>query len=145
MITGELKSRIDKLWTEFWTGGVTNPLTVIEQISFLMFSRMLDITETRNEKKAARTGKPIKRIFDKDQQELRWSHFKQEGAEQMLKRVRDEVFPHFKSITEVDTADGTQRRTASSTPAARQASATEAPRQPPSPIADGTSSAARAA
>ena len=82
MITGELKSRIDKLWTEFWTGGITNPLTVIEQISFLMFSRMLDITETRNEKKAARTNKPFKHIFIDDQQVLRWSHFKQLGAEQ---------------------------------------------------------------
>lgn len=111
MITGELKGRINKLWEEFWTGGVTNPLTVIEQISFLMFARMLDITETRNEKKAARTGKPFKRIFPEDQQALRWSHFKQEGAEKMLKRVRDEVFPHFKSIAEVDTADGTQRTT----------------------------------
>lgn len=50
MITGELKSRIDKLWEEFWTGGIANPLTVIEQISFLMFARMLDITESRNEK-----------------------------------------------------------------------------------------------
>ena len=56
MITGELKAKIDKLWTEFWTGGITNPLTVIEQISFLMFARLLDITETRNEKRAARTG-----------------------------------------------------------------------------------------
>lgn len=111
MITGELKGRINKLWEEFWTGGVTNPLTVIEQISFLMFARMLDITETRNEKKAARTGKPFKRVFAEDQQALRWSHFKQEGAEKMLKRVRDEVFPHFKSIAEVDTADGTQRTT----------------------------------
>ena len=53
MIAGELKSRIDKLWEEFWTGGIANPLTVIEQISFLMFARLLDITETRNEKRAA--------------------------------------------------------------------------------------------
>jgi type I restriction enzyme M protein len=48
MITGELKSQVDKLWTEFWTGGITNPLTVIEQITFLMFSRLLDINESRN-------------------------------------------------------------------------------------------------
>ena len=98
MITGELKSRIDKLWTEFWTGGVANPLTVIEQITFLMFSRLLDITESRNEKRAARTGKPFKRIFAEDQQELRWSHFKQLGADQMLPLVRDLVFPHFKTV-----------------------------------------------
>jgi len=50
MITGELKSQIDKLWTEFWTGGITNPLTVIEQITYLMFTRLLDITESNKEK-----------------------------------------------------------------------------------------------
>lgn len=111
MITGELRSRIDKLWEEFWTGGITNPLTVIEQISFLMFSRMLDITETRNEKKAARSGKAVKRAFGEGQQHLRWSHFKQLGAEPMLKLVRDEVFPHFKTITQMDTQEGAQKTT----------------------------------
>ena len=48
MITGQLKMKIDKLWEEFWTGGITNPLTVIEQISYLMFLRLLDIRESRN-------------------------------------------------------------------------------------------------
>ncbi len=57
MITGELKNKIDKLWLEFWQGGIANPLTVIEQITFLMFSRLLDINETRDEKRKARTGK----------------------------------------------------------------------------------------
>jgi len=111
MITGELKSRIDKLWLEFHTGGITNPLTVIEQITFLMFTRLLDIVETRNEKKASRTGKPFHRIFNDEQQELRWSNFKQIGAEQMLPLLRDQVFPHFKSIAELDTADGAQPTT----------------------------------
>lgn len=100
MITGELKGRVDKLWEEFWTGGVTNPLTVIEQISFLMFARLLDINETRNEKKAQRTGKPFRRVFpDTDEgQALRWQCFRHLGAEQMLPHVRDKVFPHFKSV-----------------------------------------------
>lgn len=69
-LTTKLRSDIDKLWTEFWTGGITNPLTVIEQISFLMFSRLLDVTETRNEKRAAKTKKPFKAIFKRDQQHL---------------------------------------------------------------------------
>ena len=61
MITGTLRNQIDKLWTEFWTGGITNPLTVIEQISFLMFARLLDIEETRREKMAAnRDQKTVK-------------------------------------------------------------------------------------
>ena len=54
---------IDKLWTEFWTGGITNPLTVIEQISFLMFARLLDVMETTEERKAERTKKPFKGRF----------------------------------------------------------------------------------
>ena len=59
MITGTLRNRIDKLWTEFWTGGITNPLTVIEQISFLMFSRLLDMRrDTDREAGRPRTGKP---------------------------------------------------------------------------------------
>ena len=93
MITGQLKSQIDKLWEEFWTGGITNPLTVIEQISFLMFMRMMDITETRNEKKAARQDKKFSGTFGADEQNLRWSSFKNLSGEEMLPLVRDEVFP----------------------------------------------------
>ena len=51
MINREFRNQVGKLWTEFWTGGITNPLMVIEQISFLMFARLLDIRETREEKK----------------------------------------------------------------------------------------------
>lgn len=98
MITGELRNKIDKLWEEFWTGGITNPLTVIEQISFLMFARLLDMEESRNEKKAKRTRKRIKRIFQDNEQELRWSHFKELPSDRMLKKVRDKVFPHFKNV-----------------------------------------------
>jgi type I restriction enzyme M protein len=98
MITGALRNQIDKLWTEFWTGGITNPLTVIEQISFLMFSRLLDISETRAEKRAARLGKQFKGQFNSKQQKLRWSNFKNLSADQMLKLVRDEVFPHFRTL-----------------------------------------------
>src|SRR5437870_5130537 len=99
MITGQLRSQIDKLWEEFWTGGITNPLTVIEQISFLMFARLLDIAETRNQKRAERTGKlNFDSYYGDGKQNLRWSKFKELGGEEMLKRVRDKVFPHFKDI-----------------------------------------------
>jgi len=90
MITGELRNQVDKLWTEFWTGGITNPLMVIEQISFLMF---------REEKKANRTGKSIRRIFPEDKQDLRWSYFnKMTPADKMLVHLRDKVFPHFREV-----------------------------------------------
>lgn len=98
MITGKLKNDIDKLWEEFWTGGITNPLTVIEQISFLMFARLLDVTETRNEARAARAKKPFKAIFGRREQDLRWSHFRHLKAPEMLEVVRDKVFPHFRSL-----------------------------------------------
>ncbi|MBF0417606.1 MAG: SAM-dependent DNA methyltransferase [Magnetococcales bacterium] len=104
MITGELKAKVDKLWTEFWTGGITNPLSVIEQISFLMFARLLDIAESRNEKRDARTGQKSRRNFGVAEQELRWSRFKHLGAEEMLPLVRDRVFPHFKKVA-VDGAE----------------------------------------
>src|SRR5688500_11673878 len=97
-LTGKLKSEIERLWNEFWTGGITNPLTVIEQISFLMFARLLDVNESRNEKKAERTEKPFKHMFGQDQQHLRWSKFKHLRADDMLRVVRDEVFPHFRSL-----------------------------------------------
>ena len=100
MITGELKNRIDDLWTKFWTGGITNPLTVIEQVSFLMFARLLDISETRNEAREKRTKKTFKHIFpDNDSgQLLRWQRFKTLPGEKMLPHLRDKVFPFFREV-----------------------------------------------
>jgi len=100
MITGPLKNKIDKLWLEFWQGGIANPLTVIEQITFLMFSRLLDINETRDEKRQSRTDKSFTHRFNKGQQHLRWSQFVHEGdPDKLLTRVRDEVFKHFREHT----------------------------------------------
>ncbi len=53
MITGELKSQVDKIWESFWTGGISNPLTVIEQFTYLLFTRRLDEMQMLEEKKAA--------------------------------------------------------------------------------------------
>lgn len=97
-MTTQLKGDIDKLWTEFWTGGITNPLTVIEQISFLMFARLLDVMETTGERKAERTKKPFKGRFTGRDDPRRWKNFKQNEAGEMLRVVRDEVFPHFRKL-----------------------------------------------
>jgi type I restriction enzyme M protein len=102
MITGELKSKVDKLWLEFWQGGITNPLTVIEQITFLMFARLLDINETRDEKIASRPGgRQFKPRFNEDQQHLRWSHFARVigDPDELQVTVRDQVFKHFREHT----------------------------------------------
>ncbi len=98
MITGALKNQVDKLWLEFWQGGISNPLSVIEQITFLMFLRLFDIAETREEKKAARLNKPFKGHFGPDQQQLRWQNLLKLGGDALLKTVRDEVFPHMREI-----------------------------------------------
>jgi type I restriction enzyme M protein len=99
MTNGDLRNKIDRLWTEFWTGGITNPLTVIEQITYLFFCRMLDEAETNREKAAQRTGKPLKVLwFGKDQQELRWSSFRHKSGEELLALVRDKVFPFLRSL-----------------------------------------------
>lgn len=97
MITGNLKSKIDQLWLEFHSGGITNPLTVIEQISYLMFARMLDINEMKNEKRASRLKKDLgeDRIFKKNQQHLRWQNFSQIQSDKMMDVVKNEVFPFF--------------------------------------------------
>lgn len=98
MITGPLKSKIDKLWEEFWTGGITNPLTVIEQITFLMYARLLDMNETSDEKKALRTGQTFKRRFNDEQQSLRWQNLKHiESADALLVKIRDQLFPYFRT------------------------------------------------
>ncbi|MFO0726464.1 MAG: class I SAM-dependent DNA methyltransferase [Myxococcota bacterium] len=96
--TTQHKSDIDKLWTEFWTGGITNPLTVIEQISFLMFARLLDVMETTGERKAERTKKEFHGRFKGATDPRRWKNFKQKDAAEMLRVVRDEVFPHFRKL-----------------------------------------------
>ena len=95
-LTTQLKSDIDKLWTEFWTGGIANPLTVIEQISFLMFSRLLDVKELQGELRAQKTKKPFQGRFSGTDDPRRWKNFKQKDAGEMLRVVRDEVFPHFR-------------------------------------------------
>jgi len=104
MVTGELKRRVDALWTEFWQGGITNPLTVIEQITFLMYARLLDINEARDENRQKRSGKSFTRRFKEDEQHLRWSQFRHLGADEMLPLVRDKVFPHFRSTVASGTA-----------------------------------------
>ncbi|MGB5631407.1 MAG: class I SAM-dependent DNA methyltransferase [Waterburya sp.] len=107
-ITGEIKSKVDKLWTTFWNNGISNPLSVIEQISYLLFIKRLDDLELAKERKAQRLGQPVKKpIFSAEQQRSRWSHFKNlTDAEEMLKIVRDEAFPFIKNLggTAVETA-----------------------------------------
>lgn len=99
MVTGELKSKIDRLWDAFWSGGISNPLEVIEQITYLMFIRRLDQLQQAKENKANRTGKPIENpIYTEDTQALRWSVFQNKHPEDMLAILRDGVFPWLRNL-----------------------------------------------
>jgi type I restriction enzyme M protein len=97
MLSSSLRSDIDSLWLEFHSGGITNPITVIEQISYLMFARLLDISEAREEKRAERLKKPYEGLFPKSKQHIRWSQFSNIGGEEMLEIVRDEFFPFMRT------------------------------------------------
>lgn len=99
MITGELKSKVDRVWDAFWSGGISNPLEVIEQITFLLFIRRLDDLDTLAENKARRSGKAAEGLkFGPDQQKLRWSVFKNDEPALMYRTVGEKVFPFLRTL-----------------------------------------------
>ncbi|MCM1089117.1 MAG: type I restriction-modification system subunit M [Muribaculaceae bacterium] len=107
MITGELKNRIDSLWEIFWTGGLTNPLDVIEQMTYLMFIHDLDDTDNIRAKESAMLGLPYQSIFtakvqlgdkDIDGAQLKWSVFHDFPAQKMYAVIQDMVFPFIKNL-----------------------------------------------
>lgn len=101
MLTGEVRNKIDKIWTDMWAGGITNPLTVIEQLTYLMFIRSLDEKELENESIEALGGNVIK-IFpmDEEGQNLRWSKFKNKDAREIYDIVGTKVFPFIKNMND---------------------------------------------
>ncbi|MFN5638876.1 MAG: N-6 DNA methylase, partial [Akkermansiaceae bacterium] len=101
-----LKSKIDSLWLEFHSGGITNPITVIEQISYLMFARLLDLTESRNEKRAVRLKQNYTPIFPQNRQHLRWYKLKEPGGDEMFRIVREELFPFLRNEIQQHSALG---------------------------------------
>ncbi|MCS7466412.1 type I restriction-modification system subunit M [Stieleria sp. ICT_E10.1] len=106
MITGEVKSQIDKIWDAFWAGGIANPLEVIEQITYLLFIKRLDDLHTLEENKANRTKKPMaRRIFPEGKDEkkrpyedLRWSRFKHFESAEMFTVLGEHVFPFLRTL-----------------------------------------------
>lgn len=106
MITGELKSQVDKIWEAFWTGGVSNPLSVIEQFTYLLFIRRLDERQLLEEKKANMIGEALKDPFyTKEQTELRWNHFKNLDPQTMFELFTktttqrpQTIFDHMKAL-----------------------------------------------
>jgi type I restriction enzyme M protein len=106
MLTGELRSQVDAIWNAFWSGGISNPMEVLEQITYLLFIRRLDDAHTLEENKALTLGKPISnRVFPagkdekgRDYQDLRWSRFKNFAPAEMHKVVGEHVFPFLRQL-----------------------------------------------
>jgi type I restriction enzyme M protein len=109
MLTQELRTDIDKIWNAFWTGGISNPLAVIEQITYLLFIKRLDELQTVKEKQAILLGEPIQKpIYTEEQKELRWSTFKDTDPESMHRMFTKEggVFDFMKNFGNKDSAFG---------------------------------------
>ncbi|WP_022653823.1 type I restriction-modification system subunit M [Aquaspirillum serpens] len=116
----ELKSKIDQLWNKFWSGGISNPLTAIEQITYLLFMKRLDELDQKRQADAEWTGESYISKFEgswippeyRNQQEpekfaidkrtLRWSEFKRMQAEEMLQHVQGKVFPFLKDLNSAE-------------------------------------------
>ena len=107
MITGAIKNKVDKIWTDIWAGGITNPLTVIEQLTYLMFIHDLDAADNQRAKESAMLGLPHKSIFAGEVQvgertipgnQLKWSVFHDFPAGQMYSVMQEWVFPFIKNL-----------------------------------------------
>ncbi len=116
----ELKSKIDQLWNKFWSGGISNPLTAIEQITYLLFMKRLDELDQKRQADAEWTGESYTSKFEgswippeyRNQQEpekfaidkrtLRWNEFKRMQAEEMLQHVQGKVFPFLKDLNSAE-------------------------------------------
>jgi type I restriction enzyme M protein len=120
MLTGEIRSQVDQIWNAFWSGGVSNPLSVIEQITYLLFIKRLDDLQTLEEKKAETLGIAIeRRIFPKGKNErgrayedLRWSRFKNFEPREMMEVVADHVFPFLRTLGEEGSSYGAHMKDA---------------------------------
>jgi len=114
MLTGELKSKIDQIWNAFWSGGIANPLEVIEQITYLLFLRRLDDLHTLEENKATRLKRPMeRRIFPEGKdargmgfESLRWGHFKNAAPSEMFVIVGEHVFPFLRTLSVNGSGEG---------------------------------------
>jgi type I restriction enzyme M protein len=106
MITGAIRSQVDQIWNAFWSGGISNPLEVIEQITYLLFLRRLDDLHTLEENKSARLKEPMaRRVFPagndakgRPYDDLRWSRFKHFAPAEMYTVVGEHVFPFLRTL-----------------------------------------------
>jgi type I restriction enzyme M protein len=109
LLTGEIRNQVDAIWNTFWSGGIANPLEVIEQITYLLFIRRLDDLQLNEEAKAARLGTPVERrifpagndpnpVSPRPYDDYRWSRFRHFEAKEMYDLIADRVFPFLRSM-----------------------------------------------
>ena len=100
MVTGTIKNKVDKIWTDIWAGGITNPLTVIEQLTYLMFIRSLDEKELETEEFENLSGEKLDKIFPQSAvgQSMRWSKFKNDDPRAIYDVISQRVFPAIKNM-----------------------------------------------
>jgi type I restriction enzyme M protein len=103
MITNELKNQVDKIWETFWTGGISNPLTVVEQFTFLIFIKSLDTAQQKIDRDK-RLNPKLKDIFPADKQHLRWSELKDLTALPLFELFQVEMFAFIKSLSSEQSA-----------------------------------------
>ena len=92
MTDKEFKAIIDELWNTFWSSGISNPISVVEQMTYLIFFKMFEEQENLEQKRAERSAKKRESFFE-GKDELRWSNFKQLAPDKMLNVYREKVFP----------------------------------------------------
>ncbi len=111
MITGAIKNKVDKIWTDIWAGGITNPLTVIEQLTYLMFIRSLDEKELETEEFENMSGEKMEKIFPQSSigQSMRWSKFKNDDPRNIYDVISQRVFPAIKNMKHGHLPDFTEQ------------------------------------
>jgi len=97
MLHQELKSKINKLWDRFWSGGISNPLQAIEQMSYLIFMKRLEDEDIAREQEAKLTGEKFVSLF-KNCEDCKWSVWTEKKADEILNHVRDKVFPFLREL-----------------------------------------------
>ncbi|MFA5070904.1 MAG: N-6 DNA methylase [Candidatus Pacearchaeota archaeon] len=101
MLDTNLKSKINKLWDKFWSGGLSNPITAIEQMSYLIFMKRLEDEDEKKIREAGFTGEKYKSIY-KGHEDCKWSVWTTYPAENILDHVRDKVFPFMRNLGDGD-------------------------------------------
>jgi len=100
MLDPQKKQLVRSLWQKFWEGNMTDTLRVVEQVSYLIFMRRLEVLDTLNQQRAEAAGEKHTSVYNKEHEDCKWSYWNHMNAEDMIEHVRDKVFPFIKNLHE---------------------------------------------